>query len=188
MAHMAATVTTTTLVCSKCGIIKKSGKTSCCGRGGSWFGNCGIAGDRKVYRTWFEGLRVCKARTQLKVGIGQHLNDVRKRRDGSATGSGNANYNAVHDTANMLVFTFDPLLSASPISLPVHTPVITFTDNIVSTTKGSSTTTSARVTKTRNSTNMLMTVLAGTPAASQGCEQLLDIAVHISLSLTVLIC
>jgi hypothetical protein len=44
-AHMwtpAASATTTVRpVCRKCGTIAKSRKSSCCGRGGSWFRNCG---------------------------------------------------------------------------------------------------------------------------------------------------
>ena len=45
--------------CPECGIIKKSGKRSCCGHGGSWFGNCGGAASG---HTWHEGIRICKAR------------------------------------------------------------------------------------------------------------------------------
>merc|ERR1712113_1138023 len=48
--------------CSKCGTIKKSGKTSCCGRGGSWFRNCGGGGNSNLDHTWFEGIRACKTR------------------------------------------------------------------------------------------------------------------------------
>ena len=46
--------------CSKCGIIKKSGKSSCCSRGGSWFGKCGSAGDSNHEHTWSEGILACK--------------------------------------------------------------------------------------------------------------------------------
>ena len=61
-------------VCLKCGIIKKSGKTSCCGRGGSWFRNCGGAGVSKLRHTWYEGIQTCKARPQSKAIIEQYLN------------------------------------------------------------------------------------------------------------------
>ena len=47
-------------VCPKCGSIKKSGKLSCCARGGAWFKNCGDAGDTSVDHTWVEGIRACK--------------------------------------------------------------------------------------------------------------------------------
>ena len=63
------TVTTTTSrsVCSKCGIIEKSGKTSCCGLGGSWFRKCGSAGNTILRHTWNEGILACKTRTRLKT-------------------------------------------------------------------------------------------------------------------------
>ena len=46
--------------CPKCGIIKKSGKHSCCARGGAWFKNCGEVGDTKFDHTWTEGIQACK--------------------------------------------------------------------------------------------------------------------------------
>jgi len=46
--------------CAVCGSVKKSRKKSCCGRGGSWFRNCGSAGNKKFGHTWFEGIQVCK--------------------------------------------------------------------------------------------------------------------------------
>ena len=46
--------------CLKCGIIKKSGKRSCCAPGGAWFKNCGDAGDTKFDHTWAEGVQACK--------------------------------------------------------------------------------------------------------------------------------
>ena len=45
--------------CPECGTIKKSGKRSCCARGGAWFKNCGDADDTKVDYTWAEGIRAC---------------------------------------------------------------------------------------------------------------------------------
>ena len=45
--------------CPKCGITKKSGKLSCCARGGSWFKTCGDSGDAQYNHTWIEGFRVC---------------------------------------------------------------------------------------------------------------------------------
>ena len=51
-------------VCSKCGTIEKSGQSSCCARGGSWFKNCGGTGNAKVDHTWYEGINACKAQGQ----------------------------------------------------------------------------------------------------------------------------
>ena len=48
--------------CPKCGAIKKSGKHSCCARGGAWFNNCGDIGDTKLDHTWAEGILTCKSR------------------------------------------------------------------------------------------------------------------------------
>ena len=49
--------------CLKCGIAKKSGKRSCCARGGAWFKNCGDADDTKFDHTWIEGIEACKSRS-----------------------------------------------------------------------------------------------------------------------------
>ena len=48
------------LECTKCGITEKTGKSSCCASGGSWFGNCGDPGDPKFGHTWSEGIQGCK--------------------------------------------------------------------------------------------------------------------------------
>ena len=48
--------------CAKCGIIKKSGKYSCCAPGGAWFKDCGDAGDTNFDHTWTDGIQTCKRR------------------------------------------------------------------------------------------------------------------------------
>ena len=68
------TGTTTIAVCPSCGTIKKSGKKSCCGRGGSWFENCGGTGNAKYPHTWYDGIQACKTRSPSKAVIGQHSN------------------------------------------------------------------------------------------------------------------
>ena len=60
---------TVSVVCSKCGSIKKSGKLNCCARGGAWFKNCGAAGDSNAGHTWVEGLQACNSSTSLAVQI-----------------------------------------------------------------------------------------------------------------------
>ena len=55
----AATVSSST--CTKCGTFTKSGKPSCCARGGAWFNKCGDPGDSKFGHTWGEGIRACKS-------------------------------------------------------------------------------------------------------------------------------
>ena len=46
--------------CAKCGTVKRSGKFSCCSRGGAWFKNCGNIGDARFNHTWTEGIQVCR--------------------------------------------------------------------------------------------------------------------------------
>ena len=46
--------------CYKCSNTKKSGKRSCCAHGGTWFKNCGNAGDIEFDHTWAEGIKVCE--------------------------------------------------------------------------------------------------------------------------------
>ena len=53
--------------CSKCGTAKRSGKRSCCARGGAWFQKCGDAGDSNVGHTWVEGIQACKYRSSLPI-------------------------------------------------------------------------------------------------------------------------
>ena len=54
-------VTNPSSTCSKCGPTN-SGKLSCCSRGGTWFRNCGDAGDPKFDHTWSEGMEACKSK------------------------------------------------------------------------------------------------------------------------------
>ena len=84
--------TTTVSVCSRCGVIERSGRTSCCGHGGSWFRNCGSSGNTKVHHTWHEGIQTCKARSQSKIRIDQQLNAIQQKIIDSANGADMANY------------------------------------------------------------------------------------------------
>ena len=45
--------------CPKCDTMKKSGKLSCCARGGAWFQNCGDTGKPNFEHTWAEGIQAC---------------------------------------------------------------------------------------------------------------------------------
>ena len=79
----AAATTTISSACLTCGAIKKSGKLSCCARGGSWFGNCGATGNTKFQYSWYEGIQACKAR-QPKTVMGQQLNSVQQNSNNSS--------------------------------------------------------------------------------------------------------
>ena len=75
----AATATTITSRCLKCGTIEKSREMSCCGRGGSWFGTCGSGGNSNLAHTWSEGIRACVPQEQSKVVIRQQLGTAQKQ-------------------------------------------------------------------------------------------------------------
>ena len=45
--------------CPKCGTVRKSGKLSCCARGGVWFKKCRDIDDSKAAHTWVEGIQAC---------------------------------------------------------------------------------------------------------------------------------
>ena len=65
-------------VCPKCGTIDKSGRISCCGRGGSWFTTCGSDGNTNLEHTWAEGIRACKPWEQLQTANGQRPHTIER--------------------------------------------------------------------------------------------------------------
>ena len=67
--YLERTTASIRLGCSKCGTIPKSGKMSCCARGGSWFKNCGGAGNTKLQHTWYEGIQACKEQEPSMVAV-----------------------------------------------------------------------------------------------------------------------
>ena len=46
--------------CPMCGTNKKSGKLSCCARGGAWFRKCGDVRDTTFDHTWADGVQACR--------------------------------------------------------------------------------------------------------------------------------
>merc|ERR1719163_2176267 len=65
----AAVTPASSSTCAVCGSVKKSRKKSCCGRGGSWYKNCGTSGNKKSKKfdhTWFEGIQACKSKWASK--------------------------------------------------------------------------------------------------------------------------
>merc|ERR1712032_1285595 len=164
------TTTTTVSVCPRCGSIKKSGKLSCCGRGGSWFKKCGGAGNAKLEHTWHEGIQACKARSQFKAVIAQELNGAPQKDTDSSQGAGNTNYKVV-------IAATKPPINNSTTTLDT-TSIITSPDTV-------SITMSARALVTNTVTNTLITsstqTSASTSITTQGCVNLLKIVVHIDL-------
>ena len=53
------------MTCPKCGMFKKSGRASCCARGGAWHMNCGGAKNKNVDHMWSEGAAACKRKFKL---------------------------------------------------------------------------------------------------------------------------
>ena len=53
-------------VCSQCGLLKKTGKLSCCVKGGSWQKKCGNDGSKSEH-TWAEGFEACKNMGKLMM-------------------------------------------------------------------------------------------------------------------------
>ena len=172
----ADTTVITIAVCPRCGTITKSVKKSCCGRGGSWFKNCGSTG--KLKHTWYEGIQACKARSQSKtVIIDQQLNFAQQKDIESSQGSGMTNYKSVIAANKKFAFT----------SVNIST-LMSDTTLIVTSTYASdnmSITTSARTLMTNTSTNIEMTysthTSVSTSTTSQGYSKLLKIAVHINI-------
>ena len=58
-----SSVMSTSNTCTQCGSTNKSGKRSCCARGGSWFEKCGDVGEAKFDHTWAEGIQACNGLT-----------------------------------------------------------------------------------------------------------------------------
>ena len=117
------TMTTSRSACPDCGILDKSGKASCCGRGGSWFRNCGSAGNTKFRYTWYEGVLSCKTRPQLKEISSWQSNTAQKPKSSHGI-------NIVNATATEN-FVFTPANISAPI--PAVNALTTTPDNESST-------------------------------------------------------
>ena len=119
-----ATTTPTSGSCPECGAIQKSGKASCCARGGSWFENCGSAGNRRFVHTWYEGIRACKGR-QFRTAVGQRVHGSQPNSNASSDdASMDSNSKAVATTARMLLST--PANRSIPVpdaAVPVNTSI-----------------------------------------------------------------
>ena len=170
------TTTITVFVCPRCGSIGKSGKMSCCGRGGSWFKNCGGAGNTKLHHTWYEGIQACKARSQSKTVIGQQLNVAQQKGTDSSQGVGMANYKSVIAAIKTSVTSVNTSTLKSET-----TSIVTSAD----TPDSVSITTSDHMLMTNTSTNIEMIytthMSVSTSTTSQGCGKILKIIVHINL-------
>ena len=129
--HCAPAVTTITgSECAKCGTITKSGKSSCCGRGGSWFGKCGGVGNARFGHTWVEGIQVCKSRSQSKIHIAQRNSIAhQKLNDSASNDAGMVNSkSAIRTATTFKLITFNTSRSrTAQIITSVNTPINTST-------------------------------------------------------------
>ena len=126
--------TRTSPVCLKCGIVKKSGKLSCCGHGGSWFGNCGSDGNSKLGHTWHEGIRVCKDR-QFQAAMVQQLHSFQSNTGPSSAASvmnNSTESKAVAVGAHMVALTrvnsSTPVLGTMPMNVAAKVSTISPVD------------------------------------------------------------
>ena len=185
MKTLAGTTTTAAIavsVCPRCGTIGKSGKSSCCGRGGSWFRNCGGGGNTRLQHTWYEGIQACKARSQSKTIIGHQLNGAQRKDIDPSQGSDMVNDKTVLAVTKMFELTsvnISTLTSDTTsivtsiytsdhvsITIPYHTLVAnTLTDTFVTS-------------STHTSVSMSITTL--------GYVNLFKMTVHINLLFTII--
>ena len=163
--HVTATTATIVGVCLKCGITKKSGKMSCCGRGGSWFGKCGSAGNTKLGHTWHEGLESCKARSPPKIVISQQLNGADQDGSRSSNDVGSASSKTQVVSPKQFALTSASTTAALPIVASVGT---------------NTSTSHAALTIRNHASNTLQTTLAQKPVISQGytSKYMLGFTVH----------
>ena len=113
-------ITTTTTACLKCVTIEKSGKYSCCGRGGSWFRNCGSGGYANVEHTWHEGIQACKKTwVQFKTAMGQQANAAQQLT--LSNGVGMANFKTATTAATAMISA--SANASTPTIMSAHTPM-----------------------------------------------------------------
>ena len=78
----------TSPMCLKCGTIEKSARSSCCGRGGSWFRKCGGSPNTKFDHSWYDGRKACEAWAHFKSAAGQYLEAGQPKGTKSNNGDG----------------------------------------------------------------------------------------------------
>ena len=121
----AATKITISSACPKCGAMKKSGKLSCCARGGSWFGNCGSTGNAKAGHTWYEGMQACD-KGQFQAADQQRHAFQRKDNlssyDAGVRMQSKTVLVAAHMFASLQTNTSTPVSEIVPITVSVGTP------------------------------------------------------------------
>ena len=85
--------------CPKCGTIKKSGRQSCCARGGAWFKKCGDVGDTIFDHTWTEGIQACTS---------SEMRQIMLPREENVTYSLNISFTTMHNSTQQHTFVHRP--------------------------------------------------------------------------------
>ena len=172
---MAGATATTIIssVCPRCGSIGKSGKSSCCGRGGSWFRNCGSVGNAKLRHTWYEGIHACKPHTRESKTVIARQKGIR-----SSHGAHMAKYQADNAvTTKTFAFTSvntsAPMSDTTPIIMSAYTP------------GNRAITVMVRTLMANTSTKVLMTssthTSVSTSIITQGSDFFLQIIIHTNI-------
>ena len=183
--HILIPAVTTTIdnsVCLKCGIIQKSGKASCCGHGGSWFKSCGGAGNTNLDRTWYEGIKACKAQPQ---SVAQQVNAAQQKGNYPSNDVDIVNSKSVSTstptsvTTVVIESTNAPAITSTTKSTRV--PVDTPTSMFVPADHASASTSSHIVVNARSHTSESTSIIV------QGCENLLEITTHVSILLLLIL-
>ena len=86
-------------VCPKCGTNEKSGKRSCCVRGGAWFSNCGDPGDSEFDHTWNEGRQACQGEAQGHAVMIRNETTIAQQRDTTRQDKGPSAQQQLTDSA-----------------------------------------------------------------------------------------
>ena len=181
-----ATTTTVSSVCPKCGIAK-SGKSSCCGRGGSWHTSCGSAYNTRLQHTWYEGLHACKAWARSRIAVGRQNDAAQQKRVITAakpfafwavnTSTSMAKPTSITMT-NSRLSTADGILTTNSKIAGVAVTAIYMSDNMSISTSS--------ITSINMSTSTPIIPPASTSVTMQGCEKLMKIVFHINLLIIML--
>ena len=149
------TTTTISSVCPKCGTVHKSGKASCCGRGGSWFKSCGGASSNtKLHHTWYDGIQACKARSHSKSTIGPPVNAAQSKTNESSNLANSKKFSTAVNTFKLTpVNTLPPTLDITLIITPANTLAFTLANSLMT---DPAHTASALASMTNSSSVMLM--------------------------------
>ena len=120
MQTLAVTTKPVSSSCLTCGSMKNSDKLSCCGRGGSWFGSCGVTGGTTRPHTWHEGILACAAR-QRKDAIAHELKVVPKNNTKPFyNGDNDVNTKTVTMAAHVFISTSTSISTSILTSTPEH--------------------------------------------------------------------